>query len=325
MLQVKSKPVSFGEGIKKIATSKVIMAVGNEPFYRDKVKNRVIGTYKDYEIVRLDAKEKSEAEILGSVGFKDLFNTKRIFIISNFTKIKKLDYFINKNFSDILILDSDKKGKSKLYKDLEKNCLCIECIKPKPWDQERDARAKIKGYLTNAGYNISDEIATYLFSQIGYNLYKLMKEMQKIEMYKENDDIKNITKEDIDAVCVTGLNYNIFDLIEKIIDGKKKEALELMHKIFKYENSPAILLINIWYTHFENLLYLKTTSNQGTEIYDYIKLPPTVVKSKLIPQTKKITDVQIIDSLNYLSEIDYSLRKGSFDLKFYLENFIIKF
>jgi DNA polymerase III delta subunit len=318
------KPIEFRQALGKLKDQKVIMVVGNEPFYRDQIKNRVISLNKDYELVKVDASEMDESAILSAVNSRDLFSTKRIFCISNFTKIKKLDFFTSREFSDILILDSSKKGKSKAYKELEKNCLCIECIKPKPWDEEDDAVSKIKGYLTNAGYSVSPEDAQYLYTNIGYNLYKLMREMQKLTIYKENDTSKIISKSDIDAICVLGQNYNIFDMVDNIILKKKKEALELLDKIFKFENSPAILLITLWYTHFENLLYVKTTTKDLSN-NDYIKLPRTVVTKKLVPQANKITTDKILESLNFLAEADYGLRKGSFDLRLHIEKFILNF
>jgi DNA polymerase III delta subunit len=151
-----------------------------------------------------------------------------------------------------------------------------------------------------------------------------MKEMQKLVLFKSESSSKIINKEDIDQICVLGLSYNIFDLIEKIVNDEKREALEAMDKIFKFESSPAILLISLWYTHFENLLYLKTYEGDSlnTEI---IKLPPSVVDKKLRPQAKKLNVDKILESLNFLTSIDHGLRNGSFDLRFYLEQFILKF
>jgi len=174
------KPVSFREAMKKVNGHNIVMAVGNEPFYRDQLRNKIVSLNKDCDVVKLYCDELEEAQIFDRLKFKDLFGTKRVVILKNFTKIKKLDYFLNNKFTDVLILDSDKAGKSKLFKELQKKCLYVECIRPKPWDEERDAVGKIKGYLTNAGYSITENTSSYLYQQIGYDLYKLMNEMQKL-------------------------------------------------------------------------------------------------------------------------------------------------
>jgi DNA polymerase III delta subunit len=264
--------MNYRDALKELPNHNIIMTIGDEPFYRDQVKNRIINLNKEIEFFYLDASEQDESTIIDIIRSRDLFSTKRIFCIKNFTKIKKLENLQIEKSQDILILDSDSKGKSKVFKELEKNCLYVECIKPKTWEQEADALSKIKGYLTNSGYKIPEDVAKYLYLNIGYNLYKLMKEMQKITLYKENSSNKEICKEDIDAIVTLNLNYNIFDLSEKIIEGNKKESLHLLDMLFKYENSPAILLINVWYTHFENLLYLKQNTKSLSDNF-YIKLP----------------------------------------------------
>lgn len=317
--------VSLKDGISKLSKNNLIATIGDELFFRDQIKSKIIKDNPDYEIVKLDAKENEEKDIIDYLSFKDLFDTKKIFIIKNFTKLKNLKFLTEKKFTDLILLDSDKKGRSKDFKELEKKILFIDCSKPKPWHQEDDAANKIKSYLNKSGFIIHDDVSRYLFSQIGYNLHRLMKEMQKIMMLKENDSNKIVTKEDIDTICTLNLNYNIFDIIDNILDNNKIEALSLMNRLFVYESSPAILLISLWYSHFETLLLCKKKRNNEAEIYKYVKMPPLVVKNKLIPQSRKIATTKIIESMDYLVKADLNLRKGSFNLKFYLENFVINF
>ena len=54
-------------------------------------------------------------------------------------------------------------------------------------------------------------------------------------------------------------------------------------------------------------------------------MSPTVIKKKLIPQANRISNEKLMESINFLAELDVKLRKGSFDLKYYLEKFIIDF
>jgi DNA polymerase III delta subunit len=246
--------VSVSEAMKILDKNNVIVTVGEENYYRDQIRNKIILSNKDLDIIRFDAKENEENEILNNLTSKDLFSSKRIFIIKNFTEIKKLDFLLEKSFSDIILLDADKKAKSKNFKEIEKKFLFIECLKPNLWDQETDAVNKIKLMLNKEGLIISPDISKYLYSHLGYNLYRIMREIQKIVLLKQNDTNKNISKEDIDSICVSNINYNIFDIIDKILEGNKKEAIDIMNRLFVYENNSGILLISLWYSHFESLL-----------------------------------------------------------------------
>ena len=328
------KTLSFKDGASKVSQHyNLYVAVGEEPFYRDQIFNKLISSHKvsckeDVEVIKLDCAELTQPDVFSKILSRDLFTKKRLILLKNFTKIKKLDFFTERTFKDSIVFETEKAGRSKAYKELLKKTITIDCGKPKPWLEESDAVGKILGYLKMKGYGeVTQDTATYLYEQIGYDLYKLMSELDKIVMYKGGLPSigREITIEDIDKICVKGLHYNVFDLIDRIPTGKKKDALSLLDKIFKNESSPGILLINLWYTHFENLLYLKSTSKKETELSTYIRMPPSIIQKKLVPQSRKIPTGKIIESMNYLVEVDFNLRKGSFDLRYYLEKFILDF
>jgi len=322
--KVPSKTLSYKEGISLLKDYKLIMALGNEPFYRDQVSNKIISLYPNLDIVKIDCEGMDELDIISTLSYKDLFSSNRILILKNFNKIKKLSKIYERDYNDIIILDSSKEGRSKNFKELKKRCLVIDCNKPKSWLQESDACGKIIGFIRSKGLDITRDTATYLYNQIGYDLYKIMGELSKLIVLKKDDSDKEVTTIDIDRICISGINYNIFDLIDKIISGDKKGALLLIDKIFKYESSPGVLLISLWFTHFENLLYIKSNKDKK-EIFKYIKMAPATVEKKLIPQAKKLSTNKIIESLNYLIDVDHNLRQGSFDLRYSLDKFILNF
>lgn len=315
----------YKEALSQLNKHKVVITTGNELFYRDQIKNKLILNNPNCEIVRFDCEESNEQTILNSIQTKDLFISKRLFVIKNFTKIKKLDFFTDTQLEDIVLLDSEKAGRSKAFDEFKKKVLFVDCNKPKPWEEEDDAVSKILGFLKSNNLFIEEETARYFYNQIGYNLYKITSELKKLVLFKENDTNKLVIKKDINNICVLGLKYNIFDIIDEILKGNKKEALILLDKLFKYEKNPSILLISLWYTHFDSLLFIKTSDKDITKIVEYVKLPSTVINKKLIPQSEKIVKDKIIESLDYLVKIDFNLRKGNFNLKFYLEKFILNF
>jgi DNA polymerase III delta subunit len=328
------KILSFKDGSLKVSQHhNLYVAVGDEPFYRDQIFNKLVNAHRvvckeNVEVIKIDCEELTQPEVFNKILARDLFTNKRIILLKNFTKIKKLEFFYEKTFKDSIVFETEKAGRSNDYKELLKKTITIDCNKPKPWLEESDAIGKILGYLKRNGYeDVSQDTALYLYEQVGYNLYKIMSELDKVVMYKGGLQFvgPTITIDDIDKICVKGMHYNIFDLIDKILAGKKKDALTLLDNIFKYESSPGILLINLWYTHFENILYLKSTNKNDSELATYIRMPPMVIQKKLFPQSKKIPTGKIIESMNYLSEVDYNLRKGSFDLRYYLEKFILDY
>lgn len=321
MTEYPKKALTYSEGVKRVNDFNLITVVGEEKFFRDQIKNKKISLCKEMELISIDCSDRSEESIFSEIKYKDLFHSNRIFWLTNFTKIKKLEFFYENQFSDIVILDSDKAGKSKAFKELETKSLYIDCF-IKPWDKEAFALSAIKGYSSNLGYSIEHDVANFLFSNIGFDLYKIFSEIQKITLLK--DDKTSISKKDIESICTLNKSYNIFDIVDKVIENNKKDAILLLDKVFFYETGPAILLISLWFSHFENILYVKNNPNEE-QIFSYIKMPPTVIKKKLIPQADKLSNDKVLETLNNLAELDINLRKGSFDLKYYLEKFIIDF
>lgn len=316
------KIISYSDGVKRVQDYGLITVVGEEKFFRDQIRNKKISLEKGAELIKIDCSEMDESEIFSLIENKDLFGSKRIFWISNFTKIKKLNFFFDNTFTDIIILDSDKAGKSKAFKELEQKSLYVDCSL-KPWEKEPFALSMISGFLSKSGYSLEDGVAEEIYSCVGFDPYKIFLEIQKITLF--NSGKSTITRKDLEEIGIRGKNYNIFDIVDKVLENKKKDALFLMEKVFFYESSPAILLISLWISHFESILYAKNNTGGEEQLFSYIKMSPTVIKKKLIPQANRISNEKLMESINFLAELDVKLRKGSFDLKYYLEKFIIDF
>ena len=63
MIDFPKNILSYSEGIKKVEKYNLIVAVGEESFFRDQIKNKKISLEKDSDIVKIDCSEKSESFI----------------------------------------------------------------------------------------------------------------------------------------------------------------------------------------------------------------------------------------------------------------------
>ena len=70
--------MNFQEALKKINTTNLILLVGEEDFLKDQIKNKINNTYKDHEIIKIDASCEEEREIYFKIKHKDLFRSKKI-------------------------------------------------------------------------------------------------------------------------------------------------------------------------------------------------------------------------------------------------------
>lgn len=298
--------------IEIFKTKKFFALSGENYFLKEVYKNKIISSNPNSELINLDLNDLKENDILDKVNYKDLFNIPKIFFIKNSDKIKNIEK-IKANNNNIIIFDFKKR------KILEKNYVNIECLVPPVWDQEQDAVNKIISFFNKNNFKINYENAKHIYFNVGYDLYKIIMECKKIILLKKDNSDVSVT--DIDRICFKKNEEDVFSLIDKIIDNNKKEALQQLDTIYKNNLNPSILLITLWYTRFENILYIKTSKKIDDT---YIRLPKSVLE-KIKTQSNKISEEKIIFSLNFLCDLDFSIRNGSFNPKFYLENFIINF
>lgn len=319
--------LSYREGIRQIQSScGVVGAVGDECFLREQVRIRASSLHQGLEVVKKDCEElSSEDEIFEELKSQDLFSSKKIYILSNFTKIKNLNRFYERQFPNVIVLDSEKPSKSKQYEDLKARIPVIDCSKPKPWEAESEGLSRILGYLKVRGYSITEEAALSLYSRVGFDLYKLVSEMNKLLIYKQDSDVKAISEQDIGDVCVKGQVVNVFDVIDHVIDGEKEKALTKLSTALKKDPNCSVLFISLWFNHLEALLMLKTSSKSAAELAPHIKMPPSLISKKLKVQAQKVGARDIVQAMEFLLDVDKKMRQGFFDTKFYLEKFVISF
>ena len=316
------KVSSIKEALKNLDNFKIIVSSGEETYYKEQLKHKIISNNPDHIYQTIDAEETDFENFVDRLIFKDLFGSKRIFLIKNANKIENFKFFLNLESEDIIILEADKIITSKINV-IKEIALIAEFKKPPLWEEEKDIVGKITNFFKANGYEIEDSTAKYLYGHIGYNLYKLSNELQKLSLFKDQGN--TITRNDIDSVGISNNKSNVFDIINFLIENNKKEALSLLDKVFKKQN-PGILLISSWYSHFEKLLYLRTVTNKEiSDISEFMEIHAYVIETKLKPQAKKFSTKKLLNILKTLANIELKIKQSSISIKLYLEKFILEF
>lgn len=73
---------------------------------------------------------------------------------------------------------------------------------------------------------------------------------------------KQITKEDIDAVCSIQVTGQIFKMLDAVAGGKKAEAIRLYHDLLELKENPMSILYLLT-RHFNILLQIKSCKQSG--------------------------------------------------------------
>ena len=68
----------------------------------------------------------------------------------------------------------------------------------------------------------------------------ITKELEKLFCYALERDV--ITREDIDAVCVTQISNHIFDMVNAVAEKQQKKALDMYYELLALKEPPMRIL-----------------------------------------------------------------------------------
>lgn len=291
-----------------------------------------------------DFSDKAEAKkVLNVLSTGNLLAPKRLVVIKNIisseveVEQEELLNYLKKNKSiegdsDLVLIiweNCQPKKSNALFKFLESEKLEIKIqkfekltgIKLVSWIIKRitelDAEAKI-----------SKTALDKLIIFAGEDITLLDKEVQKLVNYADG---RIISEEDVELLVKASINNNIFQTIDALASGKKKEALKLLHNHLKKGEDPFYILSMFIY-QFRNLLKVADLQeNDNPDEYSIAKtskLHPFVVKKSLGQIRNFSVGGKAFGKLKNiyqkLSELDTKVKTGKIEIKLGLDKFIIE-
>jgi DNA polymerase-3 subunit delta len=142
----------------------------------------------------------------------------------------------------------------------------------------------------------------------GPDLWRLANEIQKLVAFKDRGVI---SEKDIEELVKPRLENDIFRTIDSLAAGRKKIALELLHRHLAEGESEIYLLTMLVY-QFRNLLLVKSQIEKGVPFFDLskkIKMHPFVMR-KSFEQTKGFSFSALKKIYERLLTIDREIKSG---------------
>ena len=185
------------------------------------------------------------------------FGSEKLIIIKN-TNLK-FDTNIIKDIDEdikVIIIEESVDKRLSEYKALSKFAECIEF-------KHLDA-VQMTDFIINTlkKYNvkISYEDAQYMQNVCGEDKSNNINEMQKLVIYVGNGG--TVTKDIIDNICSKTLNAKIFDVLENIINKKKKIAIEQLNTLLQ-QKEPIVKIYIMLYKQYKQLYMIKLLKDKG--------------------------------------------------------------
>lgn len=239
--------------------------------------------------------------------------------------IENVARYINENIETIkeavvLVFVEKEIEKNELYKEVEKNGIVCEFQELKPIQLIARIKAICKAYKVN----IDDNTAKYFIECAGTNMQDLINEIRKlIEYGGENSEI---TKKEIDLLCIKQLDSVIFDLTDNI--GKKNvtKALQVLNDLL-YQKEPIQKILITLYNHFKKLYITKLAIRENKNIAESLKLKPNQIflVNKYKMQANYFEEKELRTIIEELINLDYNYKIGLIDLNIGLESILCRY
>ena len=305
----------------------IYVFLGNEINIIKKKIDSLIDELKIDNVIKYDYDSVSIDDILNEVNYVDLFNEKKLLIVSNFTfkkmkdkEEKALSNYINHMNDNVIILkciDEKLDSKKDIIKLLNEKCKVIELVK--------------------MDYKTLHEYVTKIFSdnkkKITYNQIKnilslcendtdsVLNEVNKLLLYKLDSD--TITDEDIEKVISKNSEKEMFRLNDAVMNHNIPNMLEST-KTLVSSGVDEVVIIDYLSKQFRTLYQIKIMSKDtgAQTITSRLSINPFVFK-KMLDVVGKFSEEKLLNIIYKLSDADISIKVEGLDKSKVLENFYL--
>lgn len=305
----------------------IYVFLGNEINIIKKKIDSLVDELKIDNIIKYDYDSVSIEDILNEINYVDLFNEKKLLIVSNFT-FKK-------------IKDKEEKALSNYINHMNDNVIILKCI-----DEKLDAKKELIKLINDKckvielkkmDYKTLHEYVTKIFSdnnkRITYNQIKnilslcendtdsVLNEVNKLLLYKMDSDV--ITDEDIEKVISKNSEKEMFKLNDAVMAHNIPSMLEST-KTLVSSGVDEVVIIDYLSKQFRTLYQIKVMSKDtGIQtITSRLSLNPFVTK-KMLDVVGKFSEEKLLNIIYKLSDADISIKVEGLDKSKVLENFYL--
>ena len=305
----------------------IYVFLGNEINIIKRKIDSLIDELKINNIIKYDYDSVSVDDILNEINYVDLFNEKKLLIVSNFTfkkmkdkEEKALSNYINHMNDNVIILkciDEKLDSKKSIIKLLNEKCKVIELVK---MDYKTLHEYVTKIFSDNKKRITYNQIRNIL-SLCENDTDSVLNEVNKLLLYKLDSD--TITDEDIEKVISKNSEKEMFRLNDAVMNHNIPNMLEST-KTLVSSGVDEVVIIDYLSKQFRTLYQIKVMSKDtGSQtITSRLSINPFVFK-KMLDVVGKFSEEKLLNIIYKLSDADISIKVEGLDKSKVLENFYL--
>lgn len=300
------------------------------------IKKEISEDFRELNLIKIDGMNTSFDDIMNACETMPFMGDKKVVVVyrasflqdksdSTGTKIYNdiKNYVSNMPPYTILIMyyllndKRDKPNKNKKLTPISKFLSIVYCDKLR-----KDKYIKKVGEVfKERGKQIGRVELMYFSEKVQNNFDIIKREADKLVSYCEGREIK---KEDINLLISSSNEEDIFDLVELIAGRKVDKAIDIMKEIL-YKSDQHMLIISSIEKHFLRLYEIKFKVAKGKRAEDLMadyRLPQFVCE-KLISQTSRFTEKQLMELIKLCVKTETKLKSSGIDKTMEMEFLLI--
>ena len=300
---------------------------GDDEYSISKQIKKITNELDNYDEIKLDMSDANIGNLLEELKTIPFLFDSKLLLISNISEIDTQSNYYNEfistiahpieNIVAIFLADSKLKMDSTLAKDLKKYTTSYS------FSNDGSSLDKIlDSVLKEEGFKMDSSAKDVLLQRVD-NAMSLHKEIDKLMTYRYNE--KNIYKEDVLLMVAKNLDTNVFDLINAVVENKKKDAIAI-YRDLQVLNVMPTYLIGLLITKFQELMNVKVLIESGYS-QDLIATVFNIKSGRAYYMMKNANTVSmsiIKEKLDALSKLEADIKMGKQDQHLGLELFLLK-
>ena len=311
---------SLNEDLKTGQLKQVYLLFGEEGYlkrqYRDRLTRALLPEGNTMNYACYEGKGTEIREVIDLAETMPFFAERRLIVFENTGFFKSggndlADYIKEMPESAcFLFVENEVDKRSRLYKTVKAKGRAVEL----GFQDEGTLKRWVAGLVRNENRQAGEQTIAYFLNKTGTDMENITKELEKLFCYTLGRD--TITKEDVDAVCVTQISNHIFDMVDAVAQKKQRRALELYYDLLALKEPPMRILLQV-----KGLL----KSGYGRkEIASKAGLHPFVA-GKYMDQAKHFPTKELRAILEEGAVLEQSVKTGKLTDHLAVELFLVKY
>ena len=295
---------------------------GAETYLRDQALKKlteaaVDASVRDFNYAAISVAQGDLDEALALAKQFPMISSRRMIVVTGFEAISDDDqlellknYLRNPVETSVLVFASDGlDNRRNILTMLRKAC---EVVSFDSLDERGGAPNWIRDYVTRAGCSIDQSSAAYLVGTVGVDLLRLSSELDKLIAFV--GDKGRITQDEIDELVRHSREHSNFELTDAVVEGNRKKALSLLHRIFdntsESPQSLSLMILGAIASNYRKMLGAKELmerNSPNSEVAKLVGLPPFKV-GQFNEQVRRVETSQILKGIERIAATDVALK-----------------